>query len=216
MLNMNKEEIEQEQNKGLIARILGGTPTILQKVFFILMAFSLILWPLGCYVSIFFFDAPVRSDVDKICRYGMLITIYLYPIYLFPLLRFMFQLSKNLRATWLYYLCPIDIDHQDKMGWTPLHFCAQYNNITIAELLLQEGANVNIIDCYGNNPLWYAVFNANDDYCLVKLLVKYGADALSKNNAMRSPLDFAKQIEDTEMINILANKNLISKYQSKK
>ena len=107
MLNMNKEEIKQEQNKGLIARILGGTPTILQKVFFILMAFSLILWPLGCYVSIFFFDAPVRSDVDKICRYGMLITIYLYPIYLFPLLRFMFQLSKNLRATWLYYLCPI-------------------------------------------------------------------------------------------------------------
>ena len=37
----------------------------------------------------------------------MLITICLYPIYLFPLLRFMFQLSKNLRATWLYYLCPL-------------------------------------------------------------------------------------------------------------
>lgn len=107
MLNMNKEEIKQEQNKGLIARILGGTPTILQKVFFILMAFSLILWPLGCYVSIFFFDAPVRSDVDKICRYGMLITIYLYPIYLFPLLRFMFQLSEKLKVTWLYYISPI-------------------------------------------------------------------------------------------------------------
>ena len=101
---------------------------------------------------------------------------------------------------------PNDINHQDKMGWTPLHFCAQYNNITIAELLLQEGAKVNIIDCYGNNPLWYAVFNANDDYCLVKLLVKYGADALSKNNAMRSPLDFAKQIKDMEMINILTDK----------
>lgn len=107
MLNMNKEEIKQEQNKRLIARILGGTPTILQKVFFILMAFSLILWPLGCYVSIFFFDAPVRSDVDKICRYGMLITIYLYPIYLFPLLRFMFQLSEKLKVTWLYYISPI-------------------------------------------------------------------------------------------------------------
>lgn len=36
----------------------------------------------------------------------------------------------------------IDIDHQDKMGWTPLHFCAQYNNITIAELLLQERAKL--------------------------------------------------------------------------
>ena len=90
MLNMNKEEIKQEQNKGLIARILGGTPTILQKVFFILMAFSLILWPLGCYVSIFFFDVPIRSDIDKVSCYGMFITIWLYPIYVYPLLRIMF------------------------------------------------------------------------------------------------------------------------------
>ena len=104
---MNKEEIKQEPNDGLIARILGGTPTILQKVFFILMAFSLILWPLGCYVSIFFFDAPVRSYVDKICRYGMLITICLYPIYLFPLLRIMFRFSEKLKVTWLYYISPI-------------------------------------------------------------------------------------------------------------
>lgn len=37
MLNMNKEEIKQEQNKGLIARILGGTPTTLHKA-------SLYLW----------------------------------------------------------------------------------------------------------------------------------------------------------------------------
>lgn len=29
---MNKEKIKQEPNDGLIARILGGTPTILQKV----------------------------------------------------------------------------------------------------------------------------------------------------------------------------------------
>lgn len=105
---MNKEEIKQEPNDGLIARILGGTPTILQKVFFILMAFSLILWPLGCAMFLYSSLMPlVCSDVDKICRYGMLITICLYPIYLFPLLRFMFQLSKNLRATWLYYLCPL-------------------------------------------------------------------------------------------------------------
>ena len=32
---MDKEEIKQKPNDGLIARILGGTPTILQKVFFI-------------------------------------------------------------------------------------------------------------------------------------------------------------------------------------
>ena len=104
---MDKEGTKQKPNDGLIARILGGTPTILQKVFFILMVSSLILWPLGCFVSIFFFDAPIRSYIDEICRFGMALTIWLYPIYLLPLLRFMFQLSKKLRATWLYYLCPI-------------------------------------------------------------------------------------------------------------
>ena len=104
---MDKEGTKQKPNDGLIARILGGTPTILQKVFFILMVSSLILWPLGCFVSIFFFDAPIHSYIDEICRFGMALTIWLYPIYLLPLLRFMFQLSKKLRATWLYYLCPI-------------------------------------------------------------------------------------------------------------
>ena len=40
----------------------------------------------------------------------------------------------------------------------------------------------------------------------MKLLVRYRADALSKNNAISSPLDFAKQIKDMEMINILTDK----------
>lgn len=97
----------------------------------------------------------------------------------------------------------IDINHQDKKGWTPLHFCAQYSNTTIAEVLLQKGAKVNIVDIYGNNPLWYAVFNAHDDYKIIKLFMEYGADATTKNNAMRSPLDFARQIGDEVMIEIL-------------
>ena len=78
--------------------------------------------------------------------------------------------------------------------------------------------NINYSNAYGRNLLQEAIVSCENTIAvdLVKLLIKYGADALSKNNAMRSPLDFAKQIEDTEMINILANKNLISKYQSKK
>lgn len=108
MLNMNKEEIKQEQNKALKARILGGTPTtFLHKAFFVLMVFSLILYPLGFFVSIFFYDAPIRSDIDKVSSYGMLITIWLYPIYLYPLLRIMFRFSEKFKVTWLYYISPI-------------------------------------------------------------------------------------------------------------
>ena len=97
----------------------------------------------------------------------------------------------------------ININHQDNRGLTPLHYCVQHNNLTIAELLLAKGGKVNILDSSGNNPLWYAVFYADGDYQFVKLLIKYGADALSKNKAMRSPLDFAKEIGDEVMTKIL-------------
>mgnify|MGYP005875250445 FL=1 len=47
----------------------------------------------------------------------------------------------------------ININQQDYKGETPLHYCAAYFNLEIAELLLQKKAQINIIDKYGNNPL---------------------------------------------------------------
>lgn len=61
-----------------------------------------------------------------------------------------------------------NINQQDYKGETPLHYCAAYFNLEIAELLLQKKAQINIIDKYGNNPLWVAVFNAHGDYRMVK------------------------------------------------
>lgn len=57
--------------KGFAARILGDQPTGLQKTLFWLMILSLTLWPICFFVSIFFFDAPIRSTVDEISRWGM-------------------------------------------------------------------------------------------------------------------------------------------------
>lgn len=100
----------------------------------------------------------------------------------------------------------IDVNHQDYWGLTPLHFCAQYHNVHIAELLLKNKADVNAANTYGNNPLWTAVFYADCDYRVVELFVKNGADAQHKNKANRSPLDFAQQIEDADMIKILLDR----------
>lgn len=68
--------------------------------------------------------------------------------------------------------------------------------------------NINYSNAYGRNLLQEAIVSCENTIAvdLVKLLVRYGADALSKNNAIRSPLDFAKQIKNMEMINILTNK----------
>lgn len=97
----------------------------------------------------------------------------------------------------------IDINHQESNGQVPLHYCAQYHNIEIARLLLRRNANINIEDVYGNNPLWTAVFNARGDYRIVELFIEYNANIHHLNKARRSPLDFAKQIDDLDMIKIL-------------
>ncbi|WP_433631778.1 ankyrin repeat domain-containing protein [Chryseobacterium cucumeris] len=102
--------------------------------------------------------------------------------------------------------CKIDINHSDQNGKTPLHFSAAHNDFESTELLLgNELIEINKNDKYGNNPLWVAVFNARGYYDIVKLLKDFGADPNSKNNNNKSPLDFAKQIGDYEMIEILTS-----------
>ncbi|MBQ6204834.1 MAG: DKNYY domain-containing protein [Prevotella sp.] len=104
---MAQKITEGSSKKGLAARILGGQPTGRQEGFFWLMILSLTLWPICFFASLFFFDAPIQTTVDEISRWGMTLTIWLYPLYLLPLMGLWYRLSKCLRATWLFYLCPL-------------------------------------------------------------------------------------------------------------
>ena len=100
--------MEQKSNKkGLAERILGGKPTSLQEGLFWLMILLIVFWPMGFFISIFFLDAPIRSTVDAICRWGATLTILFYPFYLLPLMRLIFWLSQSLKSKWLFNLCPL-------------------------------------------------------------------------------------------------------------
>ena len=94
------------KSRGLIARILGEQPTPDQKTVVQMMFLALLFWPIGFYMSAFFWDAPTRSAIDEICRRGATYTIWLYPIYLIPLIWLWFKLSKKLGRAWLFNLCP--------------------------------------------------------------------------------------------------------------
>ncbi|MBN8671475.1 MAG: hypothetical protein J0L80_12360 [Chitinophagales bacterium] len=76
----------------------------------------------------------------------------------------------------------------------------------MAEACINAGADPNIDDIYGNNCLWTAVFNAKGKYEIVELYKKSGANVNSRNNAGRSPLDFAQQINDYKLIEVLTSK----------
>lgn len=97
---------QKTKSKGLAARILGEHPTAEQKTIIRFMLLALLVWPIGLFVSLFFWDAPIKSSIDEICRWGATYTIWFYPIYLIPLLRLWFILSKKLGKTRLFNLCP--------------------------------------------------------------------------------------------------------------
>jgi len=72
-----------------------------------------------------------------------------------------------------------NIDAQDKIGYSALHFIGQNLLVDLAKYLLEMGANPNLQDIHGNYPLWTAIFNAKlptDEQGVVKLLLKFGAD----------------------------------------
>ena len=102
----------------------------------------------------------------------------------------------------------IDLDCQDHVGMTPLHYAACYQSAKIAKLILDHGGNPSIQDRHGNSALWYAVYEAKGEhYDLVKLLMNAGTDPFSKNLHGKSPYDFASQINDTKLLQLLATES---------
>lgn len=91
---------------------------------------------------------------------------------------------------------------------TPLHYCAANNSFDVAEVLLKNSVQINISDKFGNQPLWTAVFNSKGNYWLVVQLVNLGSDCDYKNISNKSPLDFAKQIQDIELIKLLKHSEI--------
>ena len=103
-------------------------------------------------------------------------------------------------------LCGIDINWHDANGETPLHYAAIHNQLETARLILEHGGNLSLTDKHGNTPLWCAAFNARGNYETVTLFLQKGAEANNKNKHGRSPLDFAQQIEDRKLIDMLSTK----------
>ena len=93
-----------------------------------------------------------------------------------------------------------DLNFQDKIGYSALHFASQNNHVGITEILINNGAELNIKDVYGNPPIWTAIFNAKENFSIVKMLLVKDVDITSKNHYGKSPKDiwFLKYNTDIE------------------
>ncbi|WKX91250.1 hypothetical protein Q1695_009799 [Nippostrongylus brasiliensis] len=81
--------------------------------------------------------------------------------------------------------CEVDVRSAD--GTTPLHIAARFNRAVHAEILLENGANPNIVDERGDNALLQAVRTGSVD-CVKALTSHTSTDSLAVNKSGQSAL----------------------------
>ena len=93
-----------------------------------------------------------------------------------------------------------DINEKDCFWGTPLHLAVNYEKLEIVEVLLIEGANVNMVNSEGESPIFMI---SSDNIYLYKLLLVHGADPNIKNNNGRTFLDKAYEENLVDIIQLL-------------
>jgi len=77
----------------------------------------------------------------------------------------------------------IDINQQDSLGFTALHWAAYYGHQAVVESLLANGANIGLASNTGTTALYLAALNGRQ--AVVELLLAHGANPnIADNNGM--------------------------------
>jgi uncharacterized protein len=90
----------------------------------------------------------------------------------------------------------IDINAQDKQGWCALHFAVQSFNGKICKLFIDNGANLELQDSFGNTPLMRALLapSQSDKGEILTLLLDAGANRNKQNKSGILPFSLAQKI----------------------
>ena len=89
----------------------------------------------------------------------------------------------------------IDLNAQDKNGYTALHFAAQYKNVDIARLLIEKGAKPESVDNWGNTPLWRALGSSGENLQIIDMLLSSGIDPTTENESGVSVISHVRKIK---------------------
>lgn len=113
-----------KDKRSFVERVFGGEPSGSQRVYFVAFLLTLLLWPMIAFVSIFIFDAPIHNLYDEIVRYGIVLTIWTYPILLFVLFRLGYKLSERSNSPVWFYAMP----------WTPFILVVAFSILASSEV----------------------------------------------------------------------------------
>jgi ankyrin repeat protein len=109
------------------------------------------------------------------------------------------------------------VDFKDAEGDTPLYLAIMNGHLTVAKILIEEGAaDINVIDNYGMNLLHLAI--SEDHVEIAKFLIQTGADIDAQDNNKNTPLHLAVEKGNIKIVRFLiehgANINLQDEEES--
>lgn len=112
----------------------------------------------------------------------------------------------------------IDIDEGDYDRRTALHLACGEGRMGVVELLCKAGADVNVQDRWGNQPLDDAKKAKKNSTAIIKLLKKYGAKSSSSSSSQlpwnASFFEKDKQDEDRESMRLASQRREASSKQN--
>ena len=93
---------------------------------------------------------------------------------------------------------------RDKRQRTPLHCAAIIDKLSVAELLLDRGAEIDARDGFQRTPLHFAA--RFDSYAVAELLLDRGADYEARDDRQRTPLHCAAEIDSIGVAELLSSR----------
>lgn len=90
----------------------------------------------------------------------------------------------------------------NKPGWTPLHYAASNGHLSVMALLLDHHAYIDAASPNGTTPLMMAARYGS--FAAAKLLLEAGADPSLKNDLGLSAVDFARVVDRSDVIELIA------------
>lgn len=95
----------------------------------------------------------------------------------------------------------LNLNYQDELGDTPLLWASHNNYTEIVTLLVDKGADINIVNSYGESALWYACYN--DNLMAIQRLVAAGAEFPAKERTTGySKCDDLKEFEKLQKMSL--------------
>ncbi|KAF7927080.1 hypothetical protein BELL_0979g00010 [Botrytis elliptica] len=100
-----------------------------------------------------------------------------------------------------------NVNAEDNDRQTPIYEACLSGNVMVSRILLQNSANANCIDKFGNTVLYAALgwcqTAEKSNVNLAELLVRYGADFSIKDNRLHDPVARAVALNDLRILDFL-------------